>query len=416
MKVLNVNVTDRVGSRFNNLDLRGELLNEGVESRFLVWNQTEHQPGLSRLFRYPGSRRVARFVSKIERKMSVHSMLHMNSFLLPTHGSFRDADVVHYHIIHDGYFSLWSLPFLTSLKPSVWTFHDPWPMTGHCIYPLECERWKIGCGACPRLDLPFPLRVDRTHFQFRRKKAILPKLKVEVVLASKHMMDMADRSPIAGSMKRHMVPFGVDLQKFRPRPREEARRRLGILPGRVVIGLRAADGPYKGLDMVNKALDLISPTRPVCILTTQGHSQFNRFIGKHQIIELGWVNDDNALADAYAATDFFVMPSDAEAFGMMAIEAMASGVPVIVTDGTSLPEVTFAPDVGISTPKGQPHALAQAISRLINNEDERRIRGERSRKIAEAHYDSRIFAKRLADVYKTAIERRKAPTQRGGKA
>src|SRR5690606_12504627 len=118
-------------------------------------------PGVGRIFRFPGSRRVARAITSLEAATSRHADLHMQSYLLPMHTAFKQADLVHYHIIYDRYFSIRALPYLTRLKPSVWTFHDPWPMTGHCIYPMGCERWMSGCGSCPSLDLPFPMREDR---------------------------------------------------------------------------------------------------------------------------------------------------------------------------------------------------------------------------------------------------------------
>ena len=46
---------------------------------------------------------------------------------------FRQADIVHLHNLHGGYFNLWSLPLLSALKPTVWTLHDMQALTGHCL-------------------------------------------------------------------------------------------------------------------------------------------------------------------------------------------------------------------------------------------------------------------------------------------
>jgi glycosyltransferase involved in cell wall biosynthesis len=66
------------------------------------------------------------------------------------------------------------------------------------------------------------------------------------------------------------------------------------------------------------------------------------------------------------------MPSMAEAFGMMAIEAMSCGRPVLCFEGTSLPGVTFAPDAGIAVPAADPAALAAVISNWIEHPRRRR--------------------------------------------
>jgi hypothetical protein len=154
MNLLQINSSDTLGSRFNGLSISDLLEGQGVHSRHLVWRQHSQHPRVELAFNLPLRRYVAGGISRLETLLSVQSMLHLQWFALPLSATFRAADVVHYHIIHDGYFSLAALPMLSRLKPSVWTFHDPWAMTGHCVHPLECTRWQIGCGSCPDLKLP----------------------------------------------------------------------------------------------------------------------------------------------------------------------------------------------------------------------------------------------------------------------
>jgi glycosyltransferase involved in cell wall biosynthesis len=335
----------------------------------------------------------------MEKRLSVHSLMQVHSFALPLVREFRRADIVHYHIIHDGFFSLLALPWLCRIKPSVWTWHDPWPMTGHCIYPLTCERWKTGCGSCPDLSLPFPMKEDKTAGQFRLKRRLYSGLDADIVLASRWMLDMARRSPLTAGLRLHHIPFGINLEKFRPRPALPARERLGILAGRKVICLRAFASPFKGLDYLLQALDRLKTDQPLCLVTFHDKGRLNHMIGRHQIIELGWSDDESELLDAYAAANFFVMPSTAEAFGMMAIEAMACGRPVICFEGTSLPDVTFAPKAGLAVPMGDVDALAAAIERWLDNPGECEQRGVVSRQMCEEYYDEKLQAGRLAELY-----------------
>ncbi|WP_284268641.1 glycosyltransferase [Bradyrhizobium iriomotense] len=402
LKVLQINSSDIIGSRFNGFDVRELLAAEGVSSHHLVWNKLSESRSSTRLFSIPGSRLLTKTLGRFERAMSVHSRLQPSSFSIPFHRAFRDADVVHYHIIHDGYFGLNALPLLSRLKPTIWTWHDPWPMTGHCIYPLDCARWKVGCGDCPRLDLPFSMRRDRSSEEFRWKQRVVGKVQLDIVVASNHMRKMAEASPIARDKRVHVIPFGLDLEKFSPEGKDAARRRLGILPNRLVIGVRAFfSSPFKGFEFVVEALRGLGKLNvPITILTTHDKGQLNEFIGTHQIVDLGWVNDDSVMLDAFKAADLFVMPSTAEAFGMMAIEAMACGKPVIVFDGTSLSEITCAPEIGLSVPMGNSTALRDAIRHLVENKSERQFRGAAGRKLAEERYDDRLFARRLAELYR----------------
>lgn len=407
MKVLQLNQSDLIGSRFNGFDVSQLLVADGIETHHLVWNKLSDSDQSSRFFDIPSSRGATKALGTFEQAYSLHSRLQFQSFTLPLHRAFREADVVHYHIIHDGYFGLDALPWLSRLKPSIWTWHDPWPMTGHCIYPLGCERWKIGCGECPRLDLVFKMRADRTAQHFQWKQRLLRKADIDIVVASDHMRRMVRSSPIGRSHRLHCIPFGIDLQKFCPGDGAAARARLGVLPGRVVIGVRAfPDSPYKGFEFFLEALRRLGEINvPLCIVTTHAKAQLNEFIGTHQIIDLGWTNSEPLILDTFKAADFFVMPSTAEAFGMMAIEAMACGKPIIVFDGTSLPEVTRAPDVGVSVPMGDIEGLAMAMRRLVSDKSERAARGAAGRAMAEELYSDRLFAQRLASLYRSVADR-----------
>jgi glycosyltransferase involved in cell wall biosynthesis len=411
MKVLHVNSSDIIGSRFNGFDVRHLLAEAGIESRHLVWNRLSDDPSSSRFFDIPGSRRATRALGRIEARLSIHSRLQIQSYSLPLHRAFREADVVHYHIVHDGYFGLDALPWLSRMKPSIWTWHDPWPMTGHCIYPMSCERWQTGCGKCPMLDLPFAMRRDRTAHAFRWKQLLLDRMDIDVVVASEYMRQMVQLSPIGQNKRTHVVPFGIDLDKFSPRDGTSARARLGIAPDRIVLCVRSfPESPFKGFEFFVEALRRLGDTTvPLSIVTTHSPGHLNEFAGRHQIVDLGWLNDENAMLDNYLAADMFVMPSTAEAFGMMAVESMAFAKPVIVFAGTSLPEVSHAPDVGLQVPMGDVEALAAAIKRLVENGEERSARGLAGRALAEGLYGDRLFARRLGDLYRSVIARRRDP-------
>jgi glycosyltransferase involved in cell wall biosynthesis len=407
IKVLQVNSSDVIGSRFNNFALRELLAANDVRSRHLVWKKHSDDEASVQFFNVPGSKLAVRALDRVERELSLQSRLFPQSFTLPLHRDFREADIVHYHIIHDRFFGLDALPLLTRLRPSIWTWHDPWPMTGHCIYPITCERWRTGCGACPMLDLPFAMRKDRTAKDFAWKQRLFRGMDIDIVVASDHMRQMTQASPIAGQMRVHTIPFGIDLDKFTPTDPRPSRQRLGIRPDRVVIGVRAFPGsPYKGFEYFVEALRRIDDIgTKLTIVTTHEKGQLNEFIGRHQIVDVGWVNDDKVMLDTLHAVDFFVMPSTAEAFGMMAIESMACGKPVIVFDRTSLPEITHAPNVGISVPHGNVDRLADAMRALITNQGERQARGAAGRALAEQRYGDRLFAQRLAALYRDVAAR-----------
>lgn len=412
LNLLQVGRGDLLGSRFNGFAIRDLLKQREIESHFLAYEPRSQDPSVERALSYPGSALFTRATSHLERRYALHSVAQLHSFGLPFQRAFRKADVVHYQIIHDGFFSILAMPFLSRLKPSVWTWHDPWIMTGHCIYPMECERWKIGCGECPDLARPFAVPYDNTRKGFALKKWTVENSPINIVLASKWMMRMAKESPIGAHARLHHIPFGIDLNRYRPRDSAPARQKFGVRPGRVVIAVRGFDSPFKGVREFVSALERIDT--PVCVLVIQDGGRFDGLIGKHQIVSLDWSDNEDQLIDAYTASDIFVMPSTAEAFGLMAVEAMACGKPIVVFEGTSLPEVTFAPDVGIAVPMRDVSALADAVTSLVENVDERLRRGRKAREIAERFYDDTIFADRFSNLYRAVAARRPAPVDAEG--
>ena len=319
--------------------------------------------------------------------------------------AYQEADLLHLHIIHSGYLSLWALPGMTRKKPTVWTLHDPWAMTGHCIYPFDCTRWQTGCGECPNLKMPLPLYADRTNLLFRYKRYVYSKSKFDVIVASQWMLNRVQASPLFEGVRVHHVPFGLDLNFFSPSAAPDARKRFGIPDNVLVLCFRSEMNEFKGLAYIIQALERIRGDQPICLLTFAKKGLLNCFADRFQLVELGWTDDEEMMRDALVAADIFLMPSTAEAFGVMAIEAMACGKPVISFDGTSLPEVTFAPDVGLSVPMKDAEALRHALQRLIDHPEERLERGRKGRLAAEQHYNVEMQADRLAKIYKEVAAR-----------
>lgn len=398
-KVLQVNGYESPGRRFNGLSITPLLKTYGIESRHLVWEKDTQNPEVL-TFEGAWARRINRVAKRVEDVTSLQSVLYPHAAQMMKMPAFKEADVLHLHIIHSGYLSLSDLPKITKRKPTVWTLHDPWAMTGHCVYPFECKRWMTGCGSCPDLGVHFPLRMDTTRLLFRYKRWAYRNSKFDVIVASKWMRDMVEASPAFEHIDIHQVPFGLDLNFFSPVASPNARKRFGIPDDALVICFRAVGNEFKGLPYIIQALERISSKQPVCLLTLNTKGLLERFAGRFQLVELGWSNDEALTRDAFVATDIFLMPSIVEAFGVMAIEAMACGKPVIVFEGTALPEVTFAPDVGLSVPMRDTEALFQALQRLIDNPAERKERGRKGRMIAELHYGDDMYARRLAKIYR----------------
>ncbi|WP_370574399.1 glycosyltransferase [Methanomethylovorans sp.] len=406
MKTLQIGNIDTKGGRFNGADLHQALLKRGIKSQLCVSMKKTEDENTWQLSLFFGSRILKFIVRQIEKLLSIQSILYPSFLLLYFDKRFLEADIVHYHLIHTGFFSILALPKLSQMKPTVWTLHDPWAMTGHCIYPFDCIRWKKGCGKCPRLDTHIPMFIDNTKLMWKIKRWVYSRSNLDIVVASKWMLDMVKQSPLFSNCRIHYIPFGIDLNVFHPMNAKEAKKLLGVNPNSIVLAFRATTSEFKGLSYVRECIQKLRCDEPICLLTIGEKNLLGEFGDKYEIVDLGWI-DESKLPLFYNACDIFLMPSTAEAFGVMVIEAMACGKPVIVFDGTSLPEVIFAPKGGIVVPQGDVEALRVAIEDLISNSKMRQEIGNSACSIAKENYDAHIFLNRIIELYAKVIENRK---------
>jgi glycosyltransferase involved in cell wall biosynthesis len=405
---------DMQGARFNGHDLMQRLQQRGYLSNHLVWakegsDATTHQISNRRFVRWAN-----RFFARAEQAFSLQSLLYPWAFGLPLHSLFRRADVVHMHLIHTGYFSLAALPLLSRLKPIVWTLHDPWALTGHCIHPYGCERWQGECGSCPNLAAAFAMRRDHTRFMHRTKRRLYAASDLDIVVASQWMLDSVRKSPLLGKARAHLIPFGIDLNTFSPGNKAHDKAALSIDDDALVVAFRSTSSEFKGLEYIIEALNKIETKKKIAILTFNEKGHIKSQIGRRQIVELGWINEPAELAKALRAADVFLMPSMAESFGMMALEAIACGVPTIVTRGSPMEDFVIDGVNGLSVPRRDPIALARAIDRLLDDDLLRENFSREARRISVESYDIEHYIDRHIQLYEEVVARRrsKVPSER----
>jgi glycosyltransferase involved in cell wall biosynthesis len=255
MKNLQIGDNDLIGNRFNGHDLHRYLRQRGVDSDHLVRSKQSHDPDTYILAEEVRDRYACNdMIQSAEQYYSTHSLHYPFSYSLFRNRLFLDADVVHYHLIQNYFFNLSLLPALTALKPSVWTIHDPWIMTGHCIHPFDCDRWKTGCGNCPNLGTNYAFEHDTTALNWEIKRNILNNSQIDLVVASKFMYDMVKQSPLISHLDVHHIPFGIDLNRFTPCDGRDARKKLGIPQGSIVVSFRADPSQFKGFEYAKQCL------------------------------------------------------------------------------------------------------------------------------------------------------------------
>ena len=407
MRVLQVNDTDLRGRRFSGYDLLSDLTTRGIIGTQAVLAKHSDDPKVVSLWSEPTDAALNEAIAGVELAHGMQGLLYPWARTLRDSAAIRDADVVHYHLIHNRMLSLLDVPKLFADKPSVWTLHDPWALTGHCVHPLECAGWLTGCASCPHPDRWFAMSHDCASSMWAIKRQMFADLDIDLVVASEFMLDMVRRSPLTAHLERvHLIPFGVDGTSFLPdSERAASRRNLGIPDNDFVLLFRSAEGEVKGTDKLIQALAQSPPSRPTTLLALDAVGALSMLRRDHNVVELGWVDDKNIYAQAMSACDVFAMPSPAETFGLMAVEAMAAGRPVVCFEGTAVASVTHAPGCGVAVPFGDSLALREALDGLAADPSDAQRRGALGREIASREYGHDGYLDALTELYREVLAR-----------
>ena len=406
VRVTHVNNVDIVGNRFNGFDMMKTVTEAGGWMRQLVMEKLGDYAGADTIVSPKVFASIDPIIRKFEEDQSIHCMVQPYAHELMEHAFFQNTEIVHYHLIHNGIISILDLPELVKRKKSVLTIHDPWLFTGHCIHPITCHKWENGCEDCPYPDRIFSMKKDNTKAMWEVKKQVFSGLDIDLIVSSDWMMNIARKSPITRECRIHQIPFGIDLDLFKEREdRMMLRERLGIEKNRFVLMFREDVSEFKGMQYILEMLKQMEDKSDITLLTVGDKGKLGNLDPGIQVVEAGFILHDEKMAELYASCDLFLMPSIAESFGMMAVEAMASQRPVLCFQGTAVEEVTYAPECGIAVEAGNVKAMLEVVEKLRRDPEERRRRGETGRKLAEEHYNYQDYVLRHLQLYQEIAAR-----------
>ncbi len=259
----------------------------------------------------------------------------------------RAADLVVSH------FALNTFPLIPALRtrPFVVHFHGPWALES---LAEGDSRWKS----------PLKKFIERNVYRSASRLIVLSKAFGEILQST---------YGVRGERIR-IVRGGVNLARFHAlAPRAEARERLGWPAGRPIVTTARRLVPSKGIENLIDAVDAVRRTTPDILLHILGagplRPELERRIregGLEGNVRLcGRVSDED-LALAYRASDLFVVPSVAlEGFGLVVVESLASGTPVLVTNVGGLPEVVRELEPALVLDGVDPAALARGIESAL---------------------------------------------------
>jgi glycosyltransferase involved in cell wall biosynthesis len=220
---------------------------------------------------------------------------------------------------------------------------------------------------------------------------------------------------------------GVDLHRFRPpaneQVRQQARADLGVDVDAVVVGTVARLVWQKGFHELFEAAERLRKTHPDVIFVVVGGTDADKAdaISSEQLAaasrrgHIVFAGNRDDMEHVYPGFDLFVLPSYREGFPRSAMEAAASGLPVIATDIRGCRQVVSQRQSGLLVPLHDPVRLAAAIEELVRDPVLRRQMGSAGRRKAEAEFDDRSVVSKSLQAYErvlaaTSSTRRRTPS------
>lgn len=299
-------------------------------------------------------------------------------------------DIIHGHNLHSNYFDLRLLARLSRQFPVVMTLHDAWLLSGHCAHSLDCSRWRTGCGQCPDLNIYPAILHDGTGHNWRRKRNIYQRSRLFVATPSRWLMERVKASMLSTAIvAARVIPNGVNLSIFRPQCRGGARDKLGLPRDAHILLFSSAHvpvNPFKDFDTVEQALKIVAANGDGkrIIFIALGADTPSEQVGQLEIRFIPYQQDPNWVACYYNAADVYVHAAKADTFPNVILEAMACGIPVVATAVGGIPEQILHGITGYLTPPGDPLPIANYVSQLLDNDDQRHQMGKQA--VAEVQH------------------------------
>jgi len=244
-----------------------------------------------------------------------------------------DPDVIHLHNIHGYYINVEILfDYLKKCgKKIIWTLHDCWSFTGHCVYfdYVGCDKWRLGCEHCPQKD-EYPARIgpDMSKKNYILKKKLFTGISnMTLVTPSQWLADLISDS----YMKKYPVRVihnGIDTDIFKPSD-GNVKEKYHCQNKKIVLGVAAVWDKRKGLATFLRLSKRLDDSYQI-ILVGLSKEQIKKM--PRNIIGIERTNNVYELAELYTAADVFVNPTLEDNYPTTNLEAIACGTPVITYD------------------------------------------------------------------------------------
>ncbi len=384
-------------------DLTQELGRMGIHVDVFTRSQDEHVPHVLHDLGY--GNRVVHVPAGPEVPLAKRELIDYIPQFVNGVKAFAIEKGIHYDIIHSHY-------WMSGLAAE--SLSDAWGGTPivHMFHTLGEMKNRI---AQSNVERESPERIaGEKHVLGRVDRVVTATLAERTQLRFLYKAD--DRKLIT-------IPPGVDTSHFYPIPPDEAKLPIGIKPDVRMILFVGRIEPLKGLDTLIRAMSCLKlnhPDHPVHLAIIGGEPDASAEQRTSEMARLQKLCDELALDQTviflgkrgqdtlpyyYSAAEVLIMPSHYESFGMVALEAMACGTPVIASEVGGLGFLVKNGETGYTIPNGEPDVLCEKLSTLLNDANLRETMGRCAAEYAQSYTWDKIAAQ-IVGVYQALLNKK----------
>ena len=278
-------------------------------------------------------------------------------------------DIIHLHNLHGYYINLKILfDYLASSGiPVVWTLHDCWSVTGHCVHfeNINCTKWMDGCYDCPAIKgYPASWFTDNSEVNFQIKKNLFNSVdNLTLVPVCNWLGNIIGKSYLSGK-SRHVIYNGIDTDVFKPRELHPdlVDKLCAFKEEFIVLAVASAWNDTKGFqDILKLAEDLTDDYHMVVVGLNR--RQIRGLPGNITGIE--HLNNVIRLAEIYSCADVFINPTYQDTLPTVNIESIACGTPVVIYNTGGSADIVND-KTGIVVETGNLMALKKAVEEICH--------------------------------------------------
>lgn len=278
-----------------------------------------------------------------------------------------DPDIIHLHNVHGYYINIELLfNYLKETnKPVVWTLHDCWAFTGHCAHfdYVGCDKWKTGCSRCPQKNkYPKSFFIDNSEKNYKLKKDLFTGLENMIIVTPSTWLKKLVQKSFLKEYPIKVIHNGINLDIFKP-TESDFRKKFNLKDKFIILGVANVWGERKGFHYF---IELSKKLKSDEIIVMVGLTDKQKHLLPKNIIGISRTNNIRELAEIYSAANVFINPTLEEVLGLVNLEALACGTPVI-TFNTGGSVESIDENCGIVVEKGNINELYGAITKIKEN-------------------------------------------------